>query len=281
MYAGALPAASDLAAGQRAAWPSGYLRAEPPPLPQAYQRKMALLHPARGRSNAAQADTPSSSPGWAAPQQGPAALRCAVAAVEARAAAAPPGRPAAARACAANSLRQGTAEEKPGAGPAAAVPAERAVAAAEAGAVPDLPAVADAHADVSVRRGAASAKAKAAAASPVLEQGAAAGTGAYVCVRLTGHAPGRKAASTSQVPEVGPAALQRSIAAVEARAAGCVAAGTANLPGPMAGASAACVAAGRAAVGGACNNKALRLRGAGVESASPDRTWFCWMRLLG
>lgn len=275
-------AAPDLAAGQRAAWPSEHLRAERQQLPQAYQRRMALLHPARGRSNAAQADIPSSSPGWAAPQQGPAALWRAVAAVEARAAAAASGKPAAACARADNSMRQGTPAAKPGAGPVAAVPAEWAVAAAGAGAMPHPPAVADACADVSVRLGTAAAKAKAAAIppvpeQPVLEQRAAAGRDASVCVRLRGHEPGGMGALGFRVPEVGPAALQRAIAAVEARAA----AGAANLSAPTAGASAACAAAGRAGLVGACNTKAGRLRGVGVTSASPDRTWFCWMRLLG
>lgn len=281
LHADAPPAASDLAAGRRAAWPDGHLRAERQQLPQAYQRRMALLHPARGRSNAAQADIASSSPGWAAPQQGPAALRRAVAAVEARAAAAPPGRPAAARARADSSIRQGMAARKPGAGPVAPVPAERAAAAVEAGNVPDRSAVADACADVSVRLGAAAANAKAAAALPVLEQGAVAGTGAYVCVRLKGHEPGRTGASSSPAPKFGPAALHQAIAAVEARAAGCAAAGAANLPGPTAGASAACAPASRAAVGGANNIEAVHMRGAGVKSGTPDCNWFCWMRLLG
>ena len=278
-YADTPPAASDLAAGQRAAWSSGHLPAERQQLPQAYQRRMVLLHPAGARSNAAQADTPSSSPGWAAPQQGPAELRRAVAAVEARAAAAASGRPAAARA--GNSLRQATAAKKQGAGPAAAVPAKRAAAAAEAGTMPDPSAVAYACADVSVRLGAAAAKLRAAATLPVLEQGAAAGTGADVCVRLKGHEPGRTGASSLLVPELGPAALQRAIAAVVERAAGCAAAGAAHLPGPTAGAAAARAPANRAAVGGANYIQAVHLRGAGVKSGSLDRNWFCWVRLLG
>ena len=180
-------AAADLAAEQRMAWPRDHPWAERQQLSQAHQRRTALLHPERVRSVAAQAEPLCSSPSWAAPEQGPVALRRAVAAVEARAAAgARSGRPAAADACADISVPLGQAVKKPEAGTVAAVP-ERAVAAAQAHALSGPPAAADACAHVSVWPGTAPAKV---------------GAAAVWCL-----------------PEQGPTALQQAVAAVEARAA--------------------------------------------------------------